>query len=105
MKKRTYIEQTRRYIKEQKQRLYAFFEEYGFEVSNSSINFYLLKDPGVEDSSVLLSFLLKKGVIPRHTYNFPGLDGRWLRFAVKSAADNTELMEALRQWRNQHSIL
>lgn len=102
---KAYIEQTRVYIKEQKQRLNAFFEEYGFEVSNSSINFYLLKDPGAEDASVLLSFLLKKGVIPRHTYNFPGLDGRWLRFAVKSAADNIELMEALRQWRDQHSIL
>ena len=39
-----YIEQTRAYIREQKQRLFIFFEENGFEVSNSSINFYLLKD-------------------------------------------------------------
>lgn len=101
----TYIEQTRAYIKEQKQRLFTFFAEYGFEVSNSSVNFYLLRDRGAEDASELLSFLLKKGIIPRHTYNFPGLDGRWLRFAVKREEDHTVLMEALRQWRDQHSIL
>ena len=100
-----YMEDTRAYISEQKQRLFTFFEEYGFEVSNSTINFYLLKDRGAEDASELLSFLLKKGIIPRHTYNFPGLDGRWLRFAVKSENDNTELMGALRQWRDQHSTL
>ena len=101
----TYIEQTRAYIREQKQRLFIFFEEYGFEVSNSAINFYLLKDRGAGDASDLLSFLLKRGIIPRHTYNFPGLDGRWLRFAVKSEEDNMVLMGALRQWRDQHSTL
>ena len=74
-------------------------------MSNSSINFYLLKDRGAENSAELLPFLLKRGMIPRHTYNFPGLDGRWLRFAVKSEADNTMLMEALRQWRDLHSTL
>ena len=100
-----YIEQTRAYIREQKQRLFMFFEENGFEVSNSSINFYLLKDQGAEDASALLTYLLKKGIIPRHTYNFPGLDGRWLRFAVKSEEDNTVLMGALQQWRDQHSTL
>jgi threonine-phosphate decarboxylase len=100
-----YMEQTRAYIRKQKQRLFAFFAEHGFQISNSSINFYLLKDRGAEDSAELLEFLLKKGIIPRHTYNFPGLDGRWLRFAVKSEQDNTVLMEALRQWRNLHSTL
>lgn len=100
-----YIEQTRAYIREQKQGLFKFFEEFGFETSNSSINFYLLKDRGDEDASELLFFLLKKGIIPRHTYNFPGLDGRWLRFAVKSEEDNMVLMEALQQWRDLHSTL
>ena len=100
-----YVEETRVYISEQKQRLFAFFKEYGFEVSNSTINFYLLRDRGAEDASELMTFLLKKGIIPRHTYNFPGLDGKWLRFAIKSAEDNTELMGALRQWRDQHSTL
>lgn len=100
-----YLQQTRAYISAQKQRLVDFFNEYGFEVSNSVINFYLLREPGTEDSAELLRFLLQKGIIPRHTYNFPSLDGRWLRFAVKSDEDNTVLMEGLRQWRQEHSIL
>lgn len=100
-----YVEETRAYISEQKQRLFTFFNEHGFEYSNSTINFYLLRDGGAEDASELLTFLLKKGIIPRHTYNFPGLDGKWLRFAIKSAEDNTELMGALRQWRDQRSTL
>ncbi len=100
-----YMERTRAYIRKQKQRLFSFFSENGFQVSNSAINFYLVKDRGAENSVELLPFLLKKGIIPRHTYNFPGLDGRWLRFAVKSEKDNTMLMEALRQWRDLHSTL
>jgi threonine-phosphate decarboxylase len=31
--------------------------------------------------------------------NFPGLEGRWLRFAIKGPKDNDVLMEAMRQWR------
>lgn len=100
-----FIQQTRAYIKKQKQRLFSFFKENGFEFSNSVINFYLLKDPNTEDCGELLSFLLKRGIIPRHTYNFPGLDGRWLRFAIKSDKENSLLMEGLAQWRKERSIL
>jgi len=100
-----YVEKTRAYIHEQKQKLFSFFKEYEFDVSDSSINFYLLKDSRVKDSTAMLKFLLSRGIIPRHTYNFPGLDGRWLRFAIKSKRDNEVLMEGLREWRKQHSTL
>lgn len=97
-----YRSRTRKYIREQRERLFAFFREYEFEVSNSSINFYLLRDKAPTEA--LYVFLLKKGLVPRHTYNFPGLDGKWLRFAIKSEVENEMLMEALRQWRKQSSI-
>lgn len=105
LREEAYVEKTRAYISEQKQKLFSFFSEYGFDVSDSSINFYLLKDPKVEDSQAMLRFLLSKGIIPRHTYNFPGLDGRWLRFAIKSERDNQVLMEGLQEWRKKRSTL
>ncbi|MFD6206595.1 threonine-phosphate decarboxylase CobD [Peribacillus sp. NPDC060253] len=96
-----YMRKTRDYIQLQKQKLFRFYEEQGLIVSNSTVNFYLVKD----ESLSLFPFLLKKGIVPRHTYNFPGLDGLWLRFAVKSERDNEALMEGVRQWRKQGSVL
>ena len=95
------MRKTRDYIALQKQKLFRFYEEQGLDVSDSTVNFYLVKD----ESLSLFPFLLKKGIVPRHTYNFPGLDGRWLRFAVKSEHDNEALMEGVRQWRKQGSVL
>lgn len=96
-----YMNRTRAYMQAQKNKLFSLYKELDMVVSDSTVNFYLVKD----ETLSLLPFLLKKGIVPRHTYNFPGLDGKWLRFAVKSEQDNTALMEAVKQWRNQGSIL
>ena len=51
----------------------------------SKVNFYLVRDPGqLIDQYPLFQWLLEKGIVPRHTFNFPGLDGRWLRFAIRT---------------------
>ncbi len=71
-------------------------------VSPSEVNFYLLRDPHLEDQFPFFEFLLKKGIIPRHTFNFPGLEGKWLRFAIKGIAENNQLMEVLTEWRRHH---
>ena len=42
--------------------------------------------------------MLKEGVVPRHTMNFPGLDGRYIRLAVKTQVENDRLLEALERW-------
>ncbi|WP_082630319.1 threonine-phosphate decarboxylase CobD [Peribacillus muralis] len=101
LEEEAYISKTRQYIQVQKQILFQFYEEQGLMVSDSSVNFYLVKD----ESLTLFPFLLKKGIVPRHTNNFPGLGGLWLRFAVKSERDNEALMEGVRQWRKQGSVL
>ncbi|AFJ47797.1 threonine-phosphate decarboxylase CobD [Shimwellia blattae] len=41
--------------------------------------------------------LLRRGILIRHCANYPGLDSRYYRVAVKSAADNQQLLAALRQ--------
>ncbi|MDF2788985.1 MAG: threonine-phosphate decarboxylase, partial [Neobacillus sp.] len=63
---------------------------------------YLLRDSNQKEQNKLFEFLLLKGIIPRHTFNFPGLEGNWLRFAIKSKYENSKLMEVLLEWRQLH---
>ncbi|MFB6467361.1 threonine-phosphate decarboxylase CobD [Cytobacillus sp. Hz8] len=93
-------QETLDFISKERAAIFHFLEEEGYIHSASQTNFYLLRDPNLEDQSLLIAFLLKKGIVPRHTFNFSGLDGRWLRFAIKSHQENRQLMNVLKQWRN-----
>lgn len=95
----SYIQHTKQHIADERKRLELVYQSNGFQMSKSEVNFYLLKDPQLEDAAPLFHFLLKKGIVPRHTMNFPGLNGRWLRFAVKKKKENNLLMEALLEWK------
>ncbi|MEH7376138.1 threonine-phosphate decarboxylase CobD [Neobacillus drentensis] len=97
-----FIKESQAYISHERKRLFAFFTQEEFVVSSSNVNFYLLKDPHLKDQFALFEFLLHQGIIPRHTFNFPGLEGRWLRFAIKSNQENNQLMEVLVKWRHHH---
>ncbi|MFF2448145.1 threonine-phosphate decarboxylase CobD [Neobacillus sp. NPDC058068] len=98
----TFIKETQEFISNERKRLFDFFSEADFMVSSSEVNFYLLRDPFFENQFTLFEFLLHQGIIPRHTFNFPGLEGRWLRFAIKGKEENNKLMEVLAQWRTSH---
>jgi threonine-phosphate decarboxylase len=82
--------------------MFSFYSENGFAYSPSKVNFYLLRDRTLEDQYPLFEYLLQKGIVPRHTYNFPGLEAKWLRFAVRGRKENDVLMEALAVWRRTH---
>jgi threonine-phosphate decarboxylase len=98
----SFIKKTQEYICNERQRIFDFFKQQEYVVSPSKVNFYLLRDPYLKDQFELFEFLLHKGIIPRHTFNFPGLEGRWLRFAVRGCEDNHQLMEVLTEWRKLH---
>ncbi|MGM0900748.1 MAG: threonine-phosphate decarboxylase CobD [Bacillota bacterium] len=98
-----YRKETINLIIQERKRLFAFYHDLQFNVSPSETNFYLLKDPALDNQIPLFRFLLDNGIIPRHTMNFPGLEGKWLRFAIKSPVENDRLMEAIVEWRNNHS--
>ena len=97
-----YIENTVQFIRSERERLVSFYEKYGFAVSASKVNFYLLRDPQQSDQYPLFRFLLQNGIVPRHTFNFPGLEGRWLRFAIRTSVENRRLMEVMQEWRMIH---
>jgi threonine-phosphate decarboxylase len=97
-----FIKTTQVYISEERERLFTFFKKHNYVMTSSQVNFYLLRDSNLLEQKTLFEFLLQKGIIPRHTYNFPGLEGKWLRFAIKSKEENSKLMEVLLEWRQLH---
>ncbi|WP_046174738.1 threonine-phosphate decarboxylase CobD [Domibacillus indicus] len=96
-----YAARTRTWIREERERMMKEMKKIGFSVLPSSVNFYLLKDSSLDEQKLLLRFLLKRGIVLRHTENFHGLDGRWLRAAVKKEKENNQLLSALREWESQ----
>lgn len=98
-----FVKETIHYMQQERLKLFDFFHQQGFVISPSKINFYLLQEPDAteEGTMALFEFLLKKGLVPRHTYNFPGLSGKWLRFAIKGKEENIRLMEVLMSWKQR----
>lgn len=105
MQEEEYVDDARQFVQKERNRLMKLLREAGFYISNSEVNFYLLKDPTLDDQFPLFIYLLKKGIVPRHTVNYRGLEGRWLRFGVKQTAKNDLLLEALLAWKNDNSNL
>lgn len=99
-----YVKRTQQMIAMERKRLFSFYEKNRFAFSFSKVNFYLLRDPALNDQYPLFEYLLQRGIVPRHTYNFPGLEAKWLRFAIKGRRDNDILLEALSKWRSIHPL-
>lgn len=97
-----YVHQTVQFVSSQREILFDFYKRNGFIVTDSKVNFYLLRDRLLEEQYSLFEFLLKKGIVPRHTFNFPGLEGKWLRFAIRTDEENKKLLEAMQEWRSIH---
>lgn len=98
-----HVLETVKFITKQREWLGDKLRSFGYVLSNSVVNYFLLRDPELQRQDELLKSLLKQGIVPRHTYNFPGLDGHWLRLAVKSERENNKLVEALGQWKGRSS--
>ncbi|MFD1360081.1 threonine-phosphate decarboxylase CobD [Lentibacillus salinarum] len=99
LKDHQHSEDTRAYMTGERKRLFSFFRKNDFLHSPSAVNFYLIRDPSLDDQQELFMYLLRKGLVMRHTYNFPGLEGTWLRAAIKTEAENNLLMGALSEWK------
>ena len=60
------------------------------------VNYFLME---TGDDAGLMKFLLQKGIVVRHTRNFPGLDGKYVRIAARTRLENDVLISALRDYR------
>ncbi|MDN4525764.1 threonine-phosphate decarboxylase CobD [Fictibacillus fluitans] len=83
----------------ERNRLFPALRRLGFEPSPSLVNFYCLREKGEEkDHLHLIKYLLLKGIIVRHTFNFNGLEGRYIRLAIRTPEENDVLHGALEGW-------
>ncbi|WP_226665287.1 threonine-phosphate decarboxylase CobD [Metabacillus litoralis] len=95
-----FIPKTKHWLQEQMCQLKTELKKLDFYISPTVVNFYLLKDT-VKNNKELFHFLLQHQIIPRHTQTFKGLDGDYLRLAVRSEEENNSLLHVLRLWREQ----
>ncbi|WP_216831676.1 threonine-phosphate decarboxylase CobD [Alkalihalobacterium elongatum] len=94
-----HVIRTRTFIRSEREWLFHVLTQVGYEVSPSVVNFYLLKPKGSnEDLKPLIIFMIENGIIPRHTYNFLGLEGKYIRLAIKTRAENDMLLNVLGRW-------
>jgi len=101
LKDEDYVKKTKRMISQERKRMFEHLHELGFVVADSSVNFYLLREQPKKDMLPLIRFLLERGIVPRHTYNFNGLSGKYIRLAVKRKEENDRLLSALKEWKDK----
>lgn len=95
--KRELVRETKMYYSGETPRVISELRDLGLEVKDTCVNFYLVK---TDADDGLITFLLKEGIIVRHTKNHVGLNGDYLRIAVKSRRENEVLIQGLKKWMN-----
>lgn len=89
---RAYQQRTTEVISAEKGYLAQGFRDLGIDFFPSSANYYLLRNPR---GSEIASALRKKGILVRDCSNFIGLDGSYMRVAVRSRHENSRLLQEL----------
>lgn len=94
-----YVEQSRKYVAEQREVLRAELEGLGgLRVFPSRANFLFVRlDRSDMDAPALAKRLLSEGIAIRVCDNFMGLDSRFFRVAVRREEENQRLCNALRR--------
>lgn len=93
----TYIEESRRFAKEQREKLRGAMERMpGLKVYPGEANFLLIRsDLPAFDAPEIARRLLADGIAIRLCDNFAGLDRRFFRIAVRTPRENERLLAAL----------
>ncbi|WP_228716764.1 threonine-phosphate decarboxylase CobD [Billgrantia pellis] len=94
-----YLQRTQGWLAAERPWLQGELESQGLRVVPSRANFLLFQDRRSGTMPALLEHLARCGILARHTHGFMGLDGAWLRVAVRSRQENAELIEAVVRWR------
>jgi len=92
MKDKTFIARTREFYASETPRFIASLRDSGFAVRPTETNFFLIE---TADDLKLIRALMERGVVVRHTRNFPGLDGRYIRVATRMPEENDFFVRAM----------
>ncbi|MBE1555746.1 pyridoxal phosphate-dependent aminotransferase [Sporosarcina limicola] len=98
LQEESYRQQAIQHSNQQREKLKGFLQENGCTVTDSVTNFLSFKLPEGQTTRELYRVLLGKGIVVRHSENFRGMDGRWLRIGLKKEVEMANLTEELRRW-------
>ena len=87
-----YVDRVQAIIAQQRPALRDGLRALGLRVLDGSANYLLFHAP-----ETLGDALQQRGIVLRSCGNYPGLDGSWYRTAVRTAPENQQLIEALRE--------
>lgn len=92
---------TRDYYAREIPRLTAALRDAGYSVRPTCANFFLVETP---DDEGFIRFMLERGIVVRHTRNFAGLDGKFVRIAARTKDEDDLLIEAAREYARTRNI-
>lgn len=93
--------QTRKYIAVQRKKLQTGLQALGITVLPGKANYLLCHMDGM---STLVAQLRKQDILIRSCDTFAGLDDNWFRIAVRTEAEQSVLLETLRQMISQRKV-
>lgn len=90
---------TQRWLASERPRMMQALTELGLDVVPSQACFFLIRPGAAQEitSDVLFEKLLRRGILVRHTHNFSGLNGDWLRIALRDEPANRRLISVLKK--------
>lgn len=92
---------TREYYAREIPRLTAALRKAGYAVRPTCANFFLVEAPDDED---FIRFMLERGIVVRHTRNFAGLDGKFVRIAARTKDEDDLLIAAAREYASARGV-
>ncbi len=95
-----YVENTKVFFREERERVLGGLRAMGYAPLPTLVNFFLLP---TGDDLALIDFMLRRGLVLRHTRNFSGLDGAYVRVAIKSREENDILLAAFAAYREKEA--
>ena len=91
---RSFLDGTKAFYRENAPRFMQAVKDSGFEVMHSDVHYFLVR---VDDDLRVIEHLLKAGIVVRHTRNFAGLDGKYIRIAARHPEENNLLIDTMRK--------
>lgn len=90
------LRRTRDYYAAEMPRLISAVNGAGFATLPTCVNYFLAR---TDNDEKLIRFLLERALVVRHTRNFPGLEGKFVRIAARTREEDDLLTDALRDYR------
>ena len=88
-----FLARTREFYRVNTPMLMAGLREAGFDVVDSDVHYFLVR---VDDDMEVIRRLLTRGIAVRHTRNFAGLEGKYVRVATRRPEENNMLISGMK---------